>query len=204
MGKMGSFKASDLKKLQKQLNKIKDGDVDTFVEECAKELAARLLTKVIKRTPVGDYSKEIEVTAKRDSKNHKKGETYKKKVNPSGKMGGTLRRGWTAKTHEEAASGSGKHIPGVEEAKGYVDSLKINHYGDTVVIEIVNPVEYASYVEYGHRQTPGRYVPALGKRLKREWVQGHFMLTMSEQEIQEIAPRVLEAKIKKFLGECMK
>ena len=27
-------------------------------------------------------------------------------------------------------------------------------------------MEYASYVEYGHRQEPGRYVPALGKRLK--------------------------------------
>ena len=82
MGKMGKFTASDLKKLQKQLNKIQAGDVNAFVESCAKELAARLLAKVIKRTPVGDYSKEVEVTAKKDSKNHKKGDTYKKKVNP--------------------------------------------------------------------------------------------------------------------------
>ncbi len=188
MGKMGSFKASDLKKLQKQLNKIKDGDVDAFVEECAKELAARLLAKVIKRTPVGDYSKEIEVTAKRDGKKHKKGETYKKKVNPSGKKGGTLRRGWTSQS-----PGSGSEGLKTNGAKEYVDSLKINHYGGFLVIEIVNPVEYASYVEFGHRTAS-----------HKGWVQGHFMLTMSEQEIQEIAPRVLEAKIKKFLGECMK
>ena len=202
MGHMGKFTASDLKKLQKQLNKIQDGNVDAFVEECAKELAARLLAKVIKRTPVGDYSKEIEVTAKRDSKNHKKGETYKKKVNPSGKMGGTLKRGWISKSHEEAESGTGK--PSASDGIAYADSLQINHYGGFLVIEIVNPVEYASYVEYGHRQTLGRYVPALGKRLKQEWVRGQFMLTISEQEIQEIAPKVLESKIKKFLAGCMK
>ena len=68
-------------------------------------MAARLLEKVIKRTKPGNYSKEIEVTAKRDSKYHKKGDKYKKKVTP--KKGGTLRRGWTAETHEEAVNGNG-------------------------------------------------------------------------------------------------
>ena len=191
MGKMGHFTISDLKKLQDQLNKFQSGNVESFVESCAKELAARLLAKVIKRTPVGDYSKEVEVTAKRDSKNHKKGDTYKKRINPSGKMGGTLRRGWTSKSHKEAESGTGKSS--VSEGIAYADSLKINHYGGFLVIEIINPVEYASYVEYGHRT-----------RNHKGWVPGRFMLTISEQEMQGIAPKVLEAKIKKFLGECMK
>ncbi len=191
MGKMGNFTISDLKKLQDQLNKFQSGNVESFVESCAKELAARLLAKVIKRTPVGDYSKEVEVTAKRDSKNHKKGDTYKKRINPSGKMGGTLRRGWTSKSHKEAESGTGKSS--VSEGIAYADSLKINHYGGFLVIEIINPVEYASYVEYGHRT-----------RNHKGWVPGRFMLTISEQEMQGIAPKVLEAKIKKFLGECMK
>ena len=159
MGKMGKFTASDLKKLQKQLNKIQAGDVDAFVEGCAKELAARLLAKVIKRTPVGDYPKS------------------------SGKKGGTLRRGWTSQQSGSASGG----------VKGYVDSLKINHYGGFLVIEIVNPVEYASYVEFGHRAAD-----------HEGWVQGRFMLSISEQEIQEIAPNVLEAKIKKYLAGCMK
>ena len=48
-------------------------------------------------------------------------------------------------------------------------------------------------MEYGHRTAN-----------HKGWVQGHFMLTISEQEIQEIAPRVLESKIKKYLVECMK
>lgn len=164
MGKMGKFTASDLKKLQKQLNKIQAGNVDAFVKECAKELAARLLAKVIKRTPVGNYP------------------------GSSGKKGGTLRRGWTSQQ-----SGSGAEGMKTSGAKGYVDSLKINHFGNFLVIEIVNPVEYASYVEFGHRT-----------RNHEGWVQGRFMLTISEQEIQEIAPKVLESKIKKYLAECMK
>ena len=163
MAQMGSFSAAGLKKLQKQLNKIQQGNVEAFIEECAKELAARLLAKVIKRTPVGVYPKS------------------------TGKKGGTLRRGWTSKTHEEAASG------GSGNAKAYADSLEIKHNGNTLVIEIVNPVEYASYVEFGHRTAN-----------HSGWVQGRFMLTISEQEIQQIAPKVLEAKIKKYLGECMK
>ena len=93
----------------------------------------------------------------------------------SGKKGGTLRRGWTG---EKRAS-----------AQGYADSLTVNHFGDTYVIEIVNPVEYASYVEYGHRTAN-----------HSGWVKGQFMMTISEQELQKIAPKVLENKIKKYLG----
>lgn len=163
MSKMGKFSASDLQKLQKQLNKVKDGDVEAFVEGCAKELAARLLAKVIKRTPVGDYPKS------------------------SGKKGGTLRRGWTSQQ-----SGSGSEGLKTSGARGYVNSLKINRYGGYLVIEIVNPVEYASYVEFGHR-TPNH----------KGWVKGVFMLTISEQEIQNAAPKVLEGKIRKYLMECM-
>lgn len=201
MAKMGKFSAADLKKLQKKLNELQGEQVNAFVEACAKELAARLLAKVIKRTPVGDYSEQIQVIAKKDSKHHKKGETYAKTINPSGKKGGTLRRGWTSQTHEEAEKGNG--TPNATVAAQYANSLKINHDGNNLIIEIVNPVEYASYVEYGHRQTPGRYVPALGKQLKQGWVSGKFMLTISTQEIQNIAPNVLEMKITKFLKGVM-
>lgn len=173
MPRFGSFNLSGMKELQKNLQKLKD--TDKFAEACAKELAARLLAMVIKRTPVGDYSKEIEVTAKRDGKKHKKGETYKKRVNPSGKKGGTLRRGWT----------DGKQ----QDATAYVNSLTVNHFGNTYVIELVNPVEYAPYVEYGHRTAD-----------HKGWVQGKFMMTISENELKQIAPKVLEAKLKKYLG----
>ena len=153
MGKMGKFDCKELKAFQEKLKKLQDPDA--FVEACAKELAARLLRMVIKRTPVGQYSKE------------------------SGKKGGTLRRGWTSQKKGSAAA--------------YADSLTVHHYGDTYVIEIVNPVEYASYVEFGHR-TPNH----------KGWVKGRFMMTISEQELQKIAPKVLEAKVMKHLGGALK
>ena len=188
MGNLGGFNANHLRRFQRKLNEIKPEDVSGFIDACAKELAARLLATVIKRTLPGDYSREVEVVAKRDSKNHKKGDKYTKRVNPSGKVGGTLRRGWTAKTHEEAAGGSGS-----ADAKAYAESLTVNHVGDMVVIEIINPVEYASYVEYGHRT-----------RNHTGWVPGRFMMTISVQEIQNIAPDVLENKVRRFLGGYMR
>ena len=66
---------------------------------------------------------------------------------------------------------------------------EIRNEGGIYKIDIINPVEYASYVEFGHRTAD-----------HEGWVQGHFMLTISEQEIQEIAPNVLEAAIKKYLA----
>ena len=156
MAKMGKFRADDLKKFQKQLQNIQQNDISDFVEACAKELAARLLGKVIKRTPVGDYPGN------------------------SGKKGGTLRRGWT----------SGKKNA---KASEYADSLPVRNENGMITVEIINPVEYASYVEYGHRTSN-----------HKGWVSGRFMLTISESEIQDIAPKVLEARIKKLLERCMK
>jgi predicted house-cleaning noncanonical NTP pyrophosphatase (MazG superfamily) len=178
MASGGSVKIDDLKRFRDVVEKnLGKEAVEQFIESCAKELAARLLAKVIKRTPVGDYSKEITVTAKRDSKKHKKGETYTKRINPTGKKGGTLRRGWTGEKNQSATA--------------YAHSLNVRHLGNAYVIEIVNPVEYAPYVEFGHRT-----------RSHNGWVAGKFMLTISEQEIQKDAPRILENKLKKKLGEC--
>lgn len=153
MGRMGNFNIDGLKKFRDELNKLQDPD--KFVEACAKELAARLLRMVVKRTPVGEYPKS------------------------SGKKGGTLMRGWTGEKRSSA--------------QNYADSLTVHHFGDTYVIEIVNPVEYASYVEYGHRTAN-----------HKGWLKGRFMMTISEQELEKIAPKVLENKIKKYLGGCLK
>lgn len=156
MAKGGSVNYKDLEKFRDTVEKsLGANQVDAFIESCAKELAARLLAKVIKRTPVGQYP------------------------SGSGKKGGTLRRGWTG----------GKS----SNATAYASSLKVNHYGGAYVIEIINPVEYASYVEFGHRTRGGN-----------GWVEGKFMLTISEQEVQASASTVLENKLKKKLGECFK
>jgi hypothetical protein len=146
----------ELKKLKEQIMLFGDPThMDQFLTSCAKELAARLLAKVIKRTPVGQYPAE------------------------TGKKGGTLRRGWTG----------GKS----SNAKAYANSLTVNKTGTDYVIEIINPVEYASYVEFGHRT-----------RNHKGWIEGKFMLTISEDEIRNSAPRILENKLKNYLKGCFK
>lgn len=152
MARSGTFNFQDFEKIKNNLEKLNQEQVDFFIDACAKELAARLLAKVIKRTPVGDYP------------------------NSSGKKGGTLRRGWTGGKNSSAVA--------------YADSLTIHHFGDAYVIEIINPVEYASYVEFGHRTAN-----------HKGWVNGRFMLTISEQEIQQAAPAIIEKKLMKQMGE---
>lgn len=112
-------------------------DLDAFYRQAAKELAARLLTMVKKRTPVDT---------------------------------GTLRRGWTI--------GEVKAVEG-----GYE-------------VEVLNPTEYASYVEFGHRT---RLNPEGG----RGWVKGRFMLRISSDELEAMAPKILERKLKKFLSQAV-
>lgn len=90
---------------------------------------------------------------------------------------GTLRNGWT--------------ISSVKKENG------------SYMIEVINATEYASYVEYGHRQTPGRYVPEIGVKLQKAWVPGKFMLTISEKEVEQLAPKYLEKKLEKKLREVM-
>lgn len=156
MSRMGHFDLRELRRLQERLNRVDEAEINAFLEACVKELAARLLAKVIKRTPVGQYPAN------------------------SGKTGGTLRRGWTS-------AGTGN-----SNARQYAESLTVHQYGGYLVIEIINPVEYASYVEFGHRTAS-----------HTGWVPGRFMMTISEQEIQNIAPAVLERKINKFIREHM-
>ena len=197
MARNGSVNINDLKNFRKTVeDSLGESQIDAFIESCAKELAARLLAKVIKRTPVGkkpELKGEKYVTVEGASGKKKKflsAEAAWLDEYWSGYSGGTLRRGWTGEKNQSAYA--------------YAQSLKVVHSGNVYTIEVINPVEYASYVEYGHRQTPGRFVPALGKRLKGSWVEGKFMLTISEQEIERDAPRVLENKLKKKLEECFK
>ena len=49
-----------------------------------------------------------------------------------------------------------------------------------------------------------RYVPAIDCQLKKAWVKGQFMMTISEREIRKSAPKILENKVMRFLGDSFK
>lgn len=157
----GNVDYRQLQKLRDNLQKLQDMDLDKFCEDVSKELAARLLALVIPRTPVGQYPKS------------------------SGKKGGTLRRGWTSKTQADAASRGGSN-----DAKAYAEALPVRKSGNAYTIEVINPVEYASYVEFGHRTRGGD-----------GWVPGQYFLTLSEQDLERLAPGVIERKLEALLRE---
>lgn len=183
----------ELEAFRDKMQNLAEHGTQELCEECTKELAARLLAKVIKRTPVGVAPDK---PSKDDMYTTVEGESGKKRKMLSsqgaryqqywsGYVGGTLRRGWTA----------GQQIGAQEYARG----LRVDKDGKYYKIVIINQVEYAMYVEYGHRQEPGRYVPALGKRLKASWVKGQFMMTKSEREVKAIADRIVDKKLQELL-----
>lgn len=148
------FDHKEFDKLKEKLEQLANGkETDKFFEECAKELAARLLALVIPDTPVGVYPKE------------------------SGKKGGPLRRGWTGDK--------------TQNAKAFAESLDVKKSGRTYTITIENNVEYAPYVEYGHRTRGGK-----------GFVKGRHMLEISEQKLASISPDVLQKKLNAFLKEA--
>ena len=67
--------------------------------------------------------------------------------------------------------------------------------GKNYELKIFNPIEYAEYVEYGHRQEVGRYVPALKKRLKQPWIPGQFFMKSSAEEMKHQLPAMLKKKL---------
>jgi hypothetical protein len=73
--------------------------------------------------------------------------------------------------------------------------------GNRFLVEIFNNVEYASFVEEGHRQTPGRYVPAIGKRLVASWVDGVFMFKKALDETEKIVNSNLEDDMDKAIQD---
>ena len=156
--KWGRCEYRQLIKLRDNLAKLQSADLDKFCRDTSKELAARLLSLVIPATPVGKYPKA------------------------SGKKGGTLRRGWTARTEQEAASRGGD-----SNAQAYAQALPITKQGSNYIVEVINPVHYASYVEFGHR-TPGG-----------GWKEGQYFLTISVQQLRGRAPAIIEDKLKKLL-----
>ena len=128
---------NELLKFKNELKAFKNREAD-IIKSIANELAARLLAKVKKRTPVGVYN--------------------------DGRIGGTLRKNWSI----------GKII----ENNGVYQ------------VDVTNIIDYASYVEYGHRTVD-----------HKGWVEGRFMLTISSDELQKDSSRIIENKFKKDIGE---
>lgn len=98
----------------------------------------------------------------------------------NGKTGGTLKKSWQVK--QATAS------------------------GDTFSGAIYTPLEYAPYVEYGHRTRLGRgsspkYKP---KKNGKAWVEGKKYLDTIMPRVEKEAPALLQQKMAEKLREVLK
>lgn len=163
---------------EKNVKKLKE-NYDKAIDDSLNELGGRLLNKVIRKTPVGKSVKEKKFFRGADKKlvRYKKGKNkgMLKTKTVITHTGGNLRRSW------------------------YMS--KIIKDNDKRYIVLNNIARYAIYVEYGHRQTPGRFVPAIGKKLKTSWVKGRFMMTNSVTEINKIRQAVFNRNLAKYMED---
>lgn len=184
----------ELKEFEKRLQNIaNEKKLNAFFEDCIKELALRFLAEAIRLTPVAQ-SRKVTRKLKDEDGNYiiyKKGARegkIKTKVYTT-HTGGTLRRGWVVNTHSEAEAN--KRRPSVTDIKGFLKNIKVVNTGNKFTIKLINPVEYAIYVNYGHRTRNGGFVD------------GRFFLEKAEHYINENKDKFLEKKLNYYIGSAL-
>ena len=75
-------------------------------------------------------------------------------------------------------------------------------------VEVFNTSSYASFLNDGHRQEVGRFLPWIGQfkggvmqggRLKKPWVDGAYMHEKAEKVVNKNAKRIMEITLKKWI-----
>ena len=79
------------------------------------------------------------------------------------------------------------------DAKAYAAALPVSRQGRNFYVQVINPVEYASYVEFGHRTRSGK-----------GWVNGQYFLTLSEHDLERLTPALIERKLEALLREVFR
>lgn len=154
-----------LKQFSKNVKNLSKKEMDGICEKILREMALRFLTEVIRLTPVA-----------RSRRNY---------------TGGTLRRGWVLNKPQRRLTNKTKPTP--QEIERFVNTLKFKKVGKYYTITVTNPIEYAKFVNYGHRTRGGK-----------GWVQGYHFVEKAEDYINKnqnkIFKRIFEEKLKRGLG----
>ena len=124
---MSDFDFSAFEKFEQRLKKLDEKQLTSVNKKSVDLIGKYYLSNVVQLTPVGLYDPK------------------------SGKVGGTLRRGWK--------------LDGLAKKRGKDYEL-----------DVINPTDYASFVNFGHRT-----------RGHKGWVEGQFFAERaSEQTIKEV------------------
>lgn len=182
MSKWGKFSYKNFEKMAAQFDQaLAERMVERMITDILKEAGMRGLAKVKKRTPVGVYDSHVEFIAN----------LPQKAVNFTTKSGKQVSFTAKARTRQVKFDAKQRRVGGHLRRSWQVGSVK--RQGNGFTIEIFNNVEYASYVEYGHRT-----------RNNKRWVVGKFMLTISLKEIEALLPAIADKHAKRFLVGMLK
>lgn len=157
------FNFEELNDFKDKLEKLESAEKEKIMEMAIKRVASRFLREALKITPVGNYN--------------------------DGRVGGTLRRGWTANGQRNAELSA--TFGGDNDFTGALNRVKVRRRGNVYVIEIENVVEYASYVNYGHRTRNGG------------WVEGQFFMEIAADKIEGKKDKDIENVVIKYLKEAL-
>lgn len=95
-----------------------------------------------------------------------------------------------------AISPDGKYRSESEHMRRSWEAERIN---DTTV-KVQNTASYASYVNDGHRQRPGRFIPVLGKRLIKSFVKGLHMQEKAEAATRRASDKIMKNALDDYLS----
>ncbi len=184
--------------LRRQLEGLNSSqEKQACMEECAESLAQVYLAEAIKNTPIGG-AREFEVTKK----------SYERiqamEVGAKGYRNAKSRNTRNAHAVKRVKNSRKKGrqyfvMTASEHMRRSWDADDMQKQGDTYSVKVFNSASYASYVNDGHRQRPGRFVPAIGKRLVRPWVPGQHMAEKAEQKTKRASKRLLSRIIVAYL-----
>lgn len=140
--------------------------------------------KKLKKASSKDVTKFLEKCAKELAKR-----LLRRTIQKTPKDLGNLQRGWTAKPGTPPC----REYKQKSTPEQWAQTALITRSGKETRIVISNPIEYAVYVEYGHRT-----------RDLTGWVPGQFMLTLSIEELDSMKNGILEKLLTDFLSELFK
>lgn len=78
-----------------------------------------------------------------------------------------------------------------------ITSGEVELNGNEYSMTVGSSLSYARYVEEGHKQDVGKYVPAIGKKLKKEFVPGNHVIKDSVDLYQPKLIKRIQERVEK-------
>lgn len=170
-----------LRDFAKQLNAI---PTDSMCKEAVTQLGEVYLASAKRNTPVGT-AKAFDSEAV-DKETGKKGQWVKARADLVG-----------GKKNLRKINKNYKLLSSSEHMRRSWQIGNVEKRGRTYRIKVSNTASYATFVDKGHRQTPGRFVPILGKKLVGNYVKGLKITDKAEKAVKRAQGRVFRNVISK-------